>query len=528
MDVFLRADNAVLRDLLVRNATTAPGEALVHLEDGSTWTHLDALRYAAGAARELRAAGVRQGDAVAVGLGNSGAFLRAWWGAAVLGAVLVPVNPTHRGPLLRRLLDLSRPTAVVSDGELAQRIQAESGHRDFVLLTPVDVARADRVLPDLERPLEAWDTHGLILTSGTTGPSKLVRTTYAQHAQAGAATLDSWAFGPDDTYLCDLPLYHVAAINTTFHMIRSRSRIALRSRPQLNAYWEVARDTQATYAHIYSTVMAYLQAQPPRGAEHEHRLRLVSMIPLPADVESFRRRFGIGHISTSWGSTEAAGAVIGPDSAELPPRSCGRIRPGWHVRLVDAFDSEVPEGTAGEAIVRCDSPWMIAAEYVGAPSATAAAWRNGWFHTGDLLRRDDEGVYYFVDRLKDSLRRRGQNVSSYEVETVIQAYPGVLEVAVVPERSDAAAEDEVKAWIVVEHQAAIDFGDLLRYCASNLPHYMVPRYFELAVTFDKTPTGKIRKEVLVQRGSAHSTWDRRAHGIEVTRRGVERFEEEVP
>ena len=157
----------------------------------------------------------------------------------------------------------------------------------------------------------------------------------------------------------------------------------------------------------------------------------------------------------------------------------------------------------------------------GNPEATAQTWRNGWFHTGDMLRRDADGNYIFVDRAEDALRRRGQNISSFEVESVVARYPGVAEAACVPERSGVEVEDEVKVWVVAAPQMQLDFADLLRFCVDRLPHYMVPRYFELAAELPKTPSAKVRKYELRGRGNSATTWDRQQHGFDVTRNGLQ-------
>jgi crotonobetaine/carnitine-CoA ligase len=246
----------------------------------------------------------------------------------------------------------------------------------------------------------------------------------------------------------------------------------------------------------------------------------VVTVPLPADPAGFASRFGIGHLAIGYGSTETSCCIAADPRDPLPPGSTGRLLPGWEVRLVDENDLEVPPGQAGEAIIRSERPWLITTEYVGDPVATAAAWRNGWFHTGDVLRRDADGTFYFVDRAKDAIRRRGQNVSSFEIEAVVRGYPGVTDAAVVADRTSVETEDEVKAWLTVGPDAAIDFIDLLRFCADRLPHYMVPRYFEVTGEFPRTASAKIRKQELRDRGSSAATWDRIANGVDVRRGGL--------
>jgi len=512
----------VIRNLLEGAARRAPDEPCAVFEDGTSWTRRQALHAAYAAADSLRASGVTQGSVVAAALPNGEAYLRTWWGAAMLGAPVVPVNIAHRGPLLTRLLATARPATVVAAPEFVPRLRdslAEAGRSPRVL-GPADVAGYCAHAPALDRPIQPWDPVSLALTSGSTGPSKLVRVSYAHSANSGQVNFSLFGIGAADTYLADLPMVHVSALYFLHAAIGNGTRICVRARPALRGYWEVARDTGSTVSQLYSTMISFLESQPPRSAEHQHRLRVVVTVPLPADPAGFASRFGIGHLAIGYGSTETSCCIAADPRDPLPPGSTGRLLPGWEVRLVDENDLEVPPGQAGEAIIRSERPWLITTEYVGDPVATAAAWRNGWFHTGDVLRRDADGTFYFVDRAKDAIRRRGQNVSSFEIEAVVRGYPGVTDAAVVADRTSVETEDEVKAWLTVGPDAAIDFIDLLRFCADRLPHYMVPRYFEVTGEFPRTASAKIRKQELRDRGSSAATWDRIANGVDVRRGGL--------
>jgi crotonobetaine/carnitine-CoA ligase len=517
---FLNRNTAVLRTLLERNALEAPDEPYMMFEDGSSWSKLACLRQAYGAANELRAAGVTQGSVVAVALPNGADFFRAWWGTCILGAAITPVNPAYRGSLISHMMGLAKPVAFVTAADFRPRLEEVGAHLTTTLLDPSELVSANHQAPVLERAIEAWDSISLAMTSGTTGPSKLVRISYAHCLSAGIATFDTWGRSAADIYLCDVPCFHVGGLYLIHSSLFDRNKVAVRSRPDLANYWEVARDTRATFSQIYSSMVTYLDAQPPRGAERSHNLRMALALPLPADPEAFKGKFGIEHLLIAWGSTEVAGPIVCQPGYVLPRGSTGQAMPGFHVKIVDENDIELPHGAVGEAIVRHDLPWLISTEYVGNPAATAQAWRNGWFHTGDLMRRDGLGNFFFVDRLKDCVRRRGQNISSYEVEIVVQSFPGIAEAAVVPERSSADLEDEVKAWIVTDSGVGMDYRALLEYCSERLPHYMVPRYFELIGELPKTPSAKVQKHLLRERGSGRGTWDRLAHGLDVTRHGI--------
>jgi crotonobetaine/carnitine-CoA ligase len=514
-------EDVVVRCLLERNAVEAPDEVFVTFEDGAAWTRADALEQAYAAANALRAVGVRQDDVVGVFLPDGADFLRAWWGANVLGATMLPIHRAFHGSSLAHVLALGEPVVIVAESPFTERL-ADVDLGGAVLLEPATLRSGDSSPPELERSLRLWDVFALILTSGTTGPSKLSATTYHQIYVSGAALVLNWGGSARDVALLDLPLFHLAALFITVGSLAGRARLAVRSAPALDRYWEVARDTGATIGMLLSAMVPFLLAQPRRPAEAEHRLRLLMTAPLPPDVDAFRARFGVAEFTTAFGSTEVPGALGRTPDQPLLPGYCGRVRRGFEVRLVDGHDVEVPVGEVGQAVIRTELPWMLSAGYVKNPEATAAAWRNGWFHTGDLLRRDADGNFFYVDRGKDALRRRGENISSFEVETQLAAHPGVAEAACVPERSDAGVDDEVKVWIVPTPGVELDFAELLRHCLDRLPYFAVPRYFEQIDELPKTASARVQKYLLRERGNGELTWDRERHGMRVTRRGLVR------
>jgi crotonobetaine/carnitine-CoA ligase len=196
--------------------------------------------------------------------------------------------------------------------------------------------------------------------------------------------------------------------------------------------------------------------------------------------------------------------------------SCGRVRPGYQVRIVDEHDEEVPPGTVGELIVRADEPWVMNVGYLNMPEATADAWRHGWFHTGDALMCDDDGDFYFVDRLKDAIRRRGENISSAEVEIEVSAFPAVAECAAVAVPSEWS-EDEVKVFVIAKPDTNLDPVELIEFLRPRMAHYMIPRFVEIVDELPRTNTFKVMKHELRDRGNSDATWDREAAGIVVKR-----------
>jgi crotonobetaine/carnitine-CoA ligase len=274
-------------------------------------------------------------------------------------------------------------------------------------------------------------------------------------------------------------------------------------------------------------ILPFVFAQPPTPRDATHHLRRILAAPTPYGIlEEFKQRFGVQQFAEGFGQTEICMPIATPLALKLdrPKGAAGLlIEQFFDVRLVDSdTDEEVPTGEVGELIIRHKTPWTINVGYVGMPEKAAEAWRNLWFHTGDALRRDAQGWYYFVDRLKDALRRRGENISSAEVEAPIREHPAVADVAIVAVPADMeGGEDEVKACIVLNPDRSVTFAALMEWCEERLPAFAVPRYIEFMDSLPKTPTEKIRKGVLRAAGVTAETWDRVKAGYQ-SRDGVAR------
>jgi crotonobetaine/carnitine-CoA ligase len=253
-------------------------------------------------------------------------------------------------------------------------------------------------------------------------------------------------------------------------------------------------------------MMGFVHAQPPHDRDREHRLRCVLTAPTPWEiVDDFQRRFGIDVVTEDYGSTEIGLPVLCPYGVTRPAGSCGRLLSDWYdARIVDpATDEELPDGQVGEFVVRPRIPWAISSGYFNMGERTLDSRRNLWFHTGDALRRDADGWYYFVDRINDSLRRRGENISSYEVEQPILAFPDIAEVAVVAVAADSpGGEDEVMAVVVPHRGREIDPAELWIWCDERLPAFARPRFLKIVTELPKTPSEKVRKTALRAVGAA--------------------------
>jgi crotonobetaine/carnitine-CoA ligase len=513
----LPSQDTTIHGLLREGAANWPDRLLVQLHDGDRWTWAQALREGARAANALAARGVQRNDRVMMPLPNGPTWLRAWWGATLLGAVVVPVNPMLRGRTLADICERVSPAAVVAEDKMAALLPAA------VLplrVTPDELTAGAEGIPELD-PLPApWDTHCLLMTSGTTGPSKASVTTHAYAATLVAFIVERCGVGPDDVFQADMPWFHLSSFAPAIQMMRVGGTIMLRSAPAMTSYWQTAKDLGSTFAIAPGTVAAFLASQPGSPADRDHSLRFMLCSPLPPDPDGYVQRFGLSGLVTAYGSTEAN--LVTTTTLDEPYRagSCGTARPGFEIRIVDEHDLPVPRGEVGELVVRADRPWLQTQGYFERPEATVRLLRNGWVHTGDALRIDEDGYFFFHDRYKDALRRRGENISSFEVERDVATHPGVAEVACVAHPSEVSGDDEVKVFIVAAEGATIDFPELLAHLVERMAHYTVPRYYELIDALPKTPTQRVQKHLLRAKGDSVHTWDREAAGYHVTRTGL--------
>ncbi len=503
---------------------------------GHAWTHADPARVAARRAAALQAAGIRRGDRVLLMCSNRPEFLDVFLGCGWLGAVVVPVNTAAMGPQIGYFLANSGARLLVIEAayldRLAEADLAATALQQVWLIgdvpaaAPADAGACCAGLPRQALPagtdmlppaaLGPGDTLALMYTSGTTGPSKGVICPHAQYAWWGLHSAQVLGVRSDDVLCTTLPLFHINALNTFAQAALMGARVVFLPRFSASGFWAAMQQSQASVVYLLGAMVPMLLAQPPTAAERQHRVRVGLGPGVPASAaDSFAERTGIALVE-GYGSTETNFVIA--TTPDAPRRGLmGQVRPGFEARVVDDHDNEVPPGTAGELLLRADEPFAFSNGYFGMPDKTVEAWRNLWFHTGDRVLRDADGSLRFVDRLKDAIRRRGENISSWEVEQVLQAHPGVAAVAVYPVRSELA-EDEVMA-AVVPHDTADTAADsaadsaalvaeLWAFCDSRLPYFAVPRFIELMAELPRTENGKVQKFRLRERGVGAGALDR--------------------
>ena len=517
-------EECVVRELLIRRAAECPDRDFVLFENGERWSYSDALGRVRRCAAGLEALGIGPGDLVLSWQANGPTAVETFLALNFLGAVYVPINTSYRGTLLEHVIAKSDARLMIADGRLIDRLAAV----DRAALEAVVVLGDERPeLPGLRlipaaaltaagdqprtRDIAAWDTHMVIYTSGTTGPSKGVLSSYI-HSYTAARGFRN--IGPGDRTLMQLPMFHVGGpYALLWALIYAGSTVVVESF-SVSRFWEIVRRYEITTVGLLGAMAQFLMKQPESPNDKDHPLRSVIIAPFDENAIAFGRRFGVPTY-TEFNMTELSVPLWAGPNPTIPG-TCGRPQPGVELRLVDEHDIEVPVGSAGELVVRADLPWTLSHGYLNDAEATSRAWRNGWFHTGDLMRRDADGNYFFVDRLKDSLRRRGENISSFEVENAILAHPSVREAAVVPVPGDGS-EDEVLAVVALVPGAALEPAELLEFLRDKLAYFMMPRYVRVLDALPKTPTQKVEKHVLRRDGVTADTWDRVAAGIAVER-----------
>jgi carnitine-CoA ligase len=513
-------------------------ELLVEVDGGSrSYAEFDVeCRRWAAALQEL---GIRSGDCVAVMLPTSIAAYSVWLGVSWLHAIEVPVNTAYRHRILSYLLNnCAASVLVISERYLARvaEIADELEHLKRVVIIPDGHAGSDgapsdqaaglgkafelvraRTLLEGRGPLGDRDpplTHELccvMYTSGTTGPSKGVLMPW------GLLRSISEKGFPDDpdegsTTYSALPVFHIGGKMFLYSTVRAHGRLVLRDGFDTNAFWADVRRYDVRRTSLVGAMPNFLFRQPEDAEDRETPLRDVFMVPVIPEYRAFEERFGV-RVCTAFGMTEVGNPIGAPWG--LPNhRTCGRVLPGYQVRVVDDLDYEVGPGVSGELVVRSDEPWKLNLGYFGMDAVTAASWRNGWFHTGDEFTFDDDGWFYFVDRKKDAIRRRGENISSFEVEAEVLAHDDIAEVAAVAVPADEG-EDEIKIVIALKPGRSLTPEDLIRFLIPRMARFMVPRYIEVVDELPKTPTAKVRKVVLREQGVTQQTFDRVKAGIEV-------------
>ncbi len=514
---------------LVRAKAAKNGRRPALRFEGRTVSYDELDRRSERVAAGLRQAGVAPGERVAAFLFNTPEFPFLWFGVAKAGAVLVPLNTGLKGEILRYELGDSAPRAIVVDPRLwpvyAPLREALRIPREYVAAVPPDGTPAPTGVPgfetldaepDVERPpAPRPDAPASVMyTSGTTGPPKGAVIPHQKLITTPTEIARRSQLAPDSVLFTGLPLFHCNAQEmTALTAILHDLTAAFDERFHASRYWEIAAAFGATHVSLLIAMVNILFKQPERPTDRSHGVRTALTAGATRELwPAFERRFGLTIVEL-YGMTECGCTTLMNPPGAIRLGSIGTPLGFVEADVVDDDDRPVGPGVRGELVVRPRAPYTMFLGYLNQPGKTVEAWRNLWFHTGDTVTRDADGYYYFVDRKKDIIRRRGENLAPYDVESALNRHPAVFESVVVGVPSPLGEED-VKAYVQARPGASVEAKELFEFCARELPFFMVPRFLEFVDEIPKTANQKSQRYLLRERRGGVE-YDREQLGVVV-------------
>jgi carnitine-CoA ligase len=528
----LPVKDRTLGRIIEEQASIRPGQIFLDFKGETRVSCLEFEERANRFANGFLESGIGRETKVAVMLPNRPEYLYTWFGLAKIGAVMVPVNTAHKGQLLGYILNASDAEAVITDSTLIGRVlevekSLDKVKRIFVNgltngLTggSIDISPLADIWGSPGSPVETDVKHSdpmtILFTSGTTGPSKGVVMSHHYYYYAARMIASGMRVNSDDTLYTCLPLFHVnAQVCTVLAAMLFDARVAMYEHFSATSFWDEIRSSRATMFLALGAMGNILYKSPPRKDDADNDVRLAMVVPPPEDLKGFEKRFGLQVVYETFGMTEG---IVNTPAISLPRRAgcCGRPGENAEVRIVDQDDLPLGPHETGEIVMRPREPYTMMSGYYKMPEATVEAFRNLWFHTGDLGYMDEDGYLYFVGRKKEAIRRRGENISAFEVEAIVNRHPAVLESAALPVPSELS-EDEVKIVVVCKEGERLSAEELVRFCEDNMAYFMVPRFVEFRDALPKTPTQRVEKYKLKEAEGTHTVWDREKAGYRLRR-----------
>jgi carnitine-CoA ligase len=510
-------DRFTVPAVLDRRADQYPDRVMMSI--AGTEVTFEQMRQRSGAAAELLSSlGVRRGDGVALFTGTCPEWVYFWLGAARIGAVSAAVNAANKGDFLLHTLRLSRAKVILTDAERRARVDEVADRLDTV----TDIVVQDDSLSAALRagascadsPADVGEVGALFYTSGTTGPSKAVATSWNYLFSVAATVVSSWELRPGEALWTAMPLFHLSAAPSVLAPMLTGGTTVLAQSFHPGQVWDDIRAHDAVGFAGAGAMVSMLYNLPPDPRDARLPLRFISAAPIDAgSYRDIEKRYGC-RIVTMYGMTEAFPIAVKGVADEGVPGTSGRPNPNFDVRIVDDGGNPLPTGEVGEIACRPRHPHVMSEGYVDQDGRVDP--HSEWFRTGDLGRLDADQNLTYLDRSKDSLRRRGENISSVEVERVVMGYPAVAEAAAVAVPSDLG-EDDILIVVALRPAAALDCAELLDFCAARMPYFCVPRYVEQVNELPKNVIGRVRKDLLRAKGLSSGVWDREEYGYIVKR-----------
>jgi len=519
-------ESRVLSRILLRQAERFGGKNFLNIS-GRSASFEEVLTLSRKLAGGLRRLGVRRSDSIAILLPNCFEFVAVWFAASLLGAIEVPSNPALKGGLLCHNLNNCGAEILIADasrlGEIAKVQGKLPGITTLVLVgTDPKEARAagiaiDRIVafeeclgPEIDPvPVDVHytDPMAILYTSGTTGPAKGALMSHHHCYSWVTAMARNLGYTERDSYFTSLPLFHTDAQMFGVYMpLVYGTEATLVDGFSASRFWDQLRASGATATNLLGAMAVILMRMNASERDRDNPVRVCQCIPMVPEKEAFEHRFGI-RLVTGYGQTETS-FVTYDTVDESRTASCGRAAPDWEVAIVDETDRPLPPGTVGEIVARPKKSWSMFSGYYRAEAKTVQTLRNLWYHSGDAGFMDEDGWLYFKHRLNEAIRRRGENISAYELESIAEKHPAIVESAAFGIPSEFTEED-IMVVAVREAGSTIEAADLMAHFAELAPRHMIPRYIEITdALLPRTPTEKIARSELRQRGVTGATFDR--------------------
>ena len=526
----LPLEQRVLGPILAEKARTEGARPYMTV-GGRTYSFAETDRIARALGRGLKGMGVRKQDMVAMLLPNCAEFVLSWYACCVVGAIMVPINPGYTGYMLEYILKDSGTRGLIVDRSLAPALLSVSPETltklDWVAIVG---GKNDLVLPegpgryldfselmvngqdDPEVPCTFRDIHSVMYTSGTTGPSKGVVLPNGHFFSSTCTFLRALKLDRDDVLFTPLPLFHgLASRLGVLPALMVGAHVVIAEKFSATQFWKQVTECGATVGHTIFTIPPILKAQPPSKWDTAHKLR--AMYNANSDP-AFEQRFNV-RLVEAYGLTETGLTIYSP-WPERREGSCGKAHRDWDIEIVDEAGLPVVAGEVGEIVCRPKLPSIMMDGYLNKPEETLRTIKNLWFHCGDYARRDADGYFYFTGRKKERIRRRGENISGFEVERIVGMHADIAEVAAIAHPAEAG-EDDVRCVIIRRGGSNLTPEELMDWLQPRMPFFMLPRYIEFVEDMPRTPSAKIEKYKLVEAGLSDTAWDREKAGYRIER-----------
>jgi crotonobetaine/carnitine-CoA ligase len=524
-----------LGQILEDKAKTCGDKVFLQFGEGKEFSYQEVNEITNRIANGLCNLGLEKGDKVAAFLPNCLEAAYLWFGVSKAGMIDVPINIANKGDFLSHIINSSDSKVMIIDRQLIDRLKFIENDvpnlERVVVVTRVQTAEA---MPELrfdvldynelanspsERvkvDVRANEAQQIIYTSGTTGPAKPVLHSHAHIYHSALEYIEASRSTSEDIFLTCLPMFHAnARILCVYPAMLLGTKVVIYERFSASRFWDWTRRAKATIFNSLGAMANFIYNQPRKENDGDNPVRICMAYPMPSAIyEDFEKRYDL-KVVEGYGLTELAIITYNPyDKPKIG--SCGKGTKSFEVSIVDEDDFTVPAGTVGEIVARPNLPWIASLGYYNMPEKTVELLRNCFYHTGDAGYLDGDGYLYFVDRIKDYIRVRAENISSFEVERSVNAQPKVAESAAISVKSEHA-EDEVKIVVVLKQGESLTPEQLLDFCQERMPYFAVPRYVEFVESLPKTPTDRVQKNLLREAGITENTWDREKVGYKVKR-----------